>query len=177
MGIEMAMKMARKHLIAEKFNTEKALMRMKDTLKFRKETKINDLRLAFSKQTDENQTLQSQIKSETSKQLMFVRGYDKENRAIIIKQDRTHPETDKEAFFNTHLYMIERAIACTEHASNGTQDKVVVVLNYGNYVRANVPPMKLIKEFVLVLERNYPEVLAYQVLIDAPFYMRGIWYI
>lgn len=178
----MAMKMAKRHLIAEKFNHDKALVRMKNALQFRKETKINELRLAFSTQTDENQTnenqtLQSHIKSETSKQSIFIRGYDKQNHAILIKQDRTHPETDKDAYFLTNIYMLERAIACTEQKSNGTQDKIVVVLNYGNYVRANVPPMKMIKEFISVMERNYPEVLEYLVLVDVPFYFRGIWYI
>ena len=108
---------------------------------------------------------------------MYIRGYDKQNHAIMIKMDRTHPETDHQSYFNSNIYMLERAIACTERKSNGAEHKIVVVLNYGNYVRANVPPIKFIKEFIGVMERNYPEVLAYLVLIDVPFYFRGIWYV
>jgi len=182
---QMAMKMARQHLIAEKHDIDKALVRMRKALTFRKEHKLNELRSCFSTtpsntdgddESNNIETLKSQIVEETSRQLMFVRGYTKEKQAILIKQDRTAPVTDEKAYFNTNIYMLERAIACTEHASKGTQHKIVVVLNYTNYIRANVPPMRLMKEFITIMESYYPDNLASLILVDVPFYFKGVWY-
>ena len=152
------------------------------------ENKLNDLRLCFSTQSssnndddddgenNNNELLKSQIIEETSRQLMYVRGYDKENRAILIKQDRTAPVIDEKACFNTHIYMLERAIACTESMSNGAQHQIVVVLNYNNYIRANAVPMNLMKEYLIAIESCYPDNLAYLMLVDVPFYFKVLWY-
>lgn len=43
----MAKRFARRHLVAEKFNEEKALQKMKETCQWRKEHSLDDLRLCF----------------------------------------------------------------------------------------------------------------------------------
>jgi len=176
----MALKMTRRFLRAEKGNYEKALKRIQCSLIFRKESNVNQLRLAFhsDNSSEDNSTCESyqkQIISETSKQPMIIRGYDKENRAILLKYRRSDPSVDKESMKNTHLHILERAIACTEQASNGKQEKIVMILNYDDFSRANTPPMSLAKELISIFERNYPEQLAYLVFVEPPFLARTIW--
>jgi len=104
---------------------------------------------------------------------MVISGYDKLNRALLLLLGRSCRSTDKESFINTHLYMIERAIACTEHASSGTQDKIAVIVNCADF--EYVPSTKLLKEFFRTMEKHYPKQLAYLALIDAPVLVRSIW--
>jgi len=139
---------------------------------------INALRSVFQKKEidiKDSHQIKTQILSELSKQPMVVRGYDKLNRALLLILGRSSRSTDKEAFINTHMYMIERALACTEHATNGAQDKIAVVVNCANFEQ--VPSTKLLKEFFHTMEQYYPNQLAYLALIDAPVLIRSIWFI
>jgi len=184
MMTKMAMRMARRHLIAEKGDRKKALLRMKDNLSYRKEKRFNDIRCAFYTNTDKNiddavlqfqSSIRSQIESEMSKQTMVVRGFDKKNRAILIKFPRTDTNTDEEAYLNSHIYMMERALACTEYASSGLEENVVVAMDYANYKSSDLPPYHIIKKLIVEMQKLYPERLAYFVIMDAPFVYRGLW--
>ena len=113
--------------------------------------------------------------TELSKQPMIVRGYDKLNHAILLILGRSSRSTNKEAFINAHLYMIERAIACTEHATGGDVDKIAVIVNCADF--EYVPPTKLLKDFFQTMETHYTKQLAYLALIDAPVLIRSVWFI
>jgi len=179
-----AFRLARKHLLAEQLDLERAKLSLKNALKFRKERRVNDIRLAFHQPSDitpENKKLyksfRKQLTSELSKQEAFVRGFDYQNRAIIVKKERTKTDADEESYVNTSLYMTERAIACTEYASRGKHDQVIVIEDYANYYQSNFPAISLMKESLGIIERNYPDAFAQIFLLDVPFYFRGIWYV
>eukprot|EP00586_Coscinodiscus_wailesii_P017651 CAMPEP_0172504338 /NCGR_PEP_ID=MMETSP1066-20121228/177756_1 /TAXON_ID=671091 /ORGANISM="Coscinodiscus wailesii, Strain CCMP2513" /LENGTH=314 /DNA_ID=CAMNT_0013280487 /DNA_START=62 /DNA_END=1006 /DNA_ORIENTATION=+ len=180
---EAAMKMARRHLVAEKDNMDKALEAMKETITFRKERQINDIRSAFQdiSDTPNDRTskirshYRAEIESELSKQAQVVYGYDKQGSAIIIKFPRYDSNTDIDSFIDTHIYIAERAIACTESKTNGGLETICVVLDYADYSRGNLPPVKMVIHLVGVLQKHYPERLAYCALVGAPVMLRGLW--
>jgi len=170
----MALKLTRRFLRAEKGNYEKALKRIQSSLEFRKQSNVNELRMVFHK-GDSNKSSRDEIISEMNNQPMIIRGFDRENHAILLKYRRSSPNADKQSMISAHLYIFEKAIACTEHISCGQSEKIVLCLNYDNYSRANTPPISLAKELIGVFERNYPEQLAYLVFVDAPFLARTLW--
>lgn len=100
--------------------------------------------------TEEEEELADKYRSHVTydlvKQKVVVRGMDRESHAIVLVFPRTCPEMmGDECFIDTQLYMIEHAIACTEVLSDGREDQIVVVLNFGELKSSCTPPMSAIK--------------------------------
>merc|ERR1711971_805140 len=53
--------------------------------------------------------------------------------------------------------------------------KIVVALDYADYSRANTPPFVTVKNLIIMAQTHYPELLAYLVVVDAPFLLRSLW--
>lgn len=115
------------------------------------------------------------IEEEMSKQIMVVRGKDRESHAIVIKMPRESPETNEEAFITAQLYIAERAIAATEMLSQGEKEKVVAIFEFGTYSSSNAPPFRVMRSMAQMLQRNYSERLYHLVILDPPFFMRTIY--
>lgn len=115
------------------------------------------------------------LKEETTKQVMVVRGKDRESRAVVIKMPRESSETNDEAFITAQLYVAERAIACTEILSEGKEEKVVAIFEFGTYSSSNAPPFRVMRAMAQILQRNYPERLDHLCILDPPFFMRTIY--
>lgn len=181
----MAMREARRHLVGEGGKYEKGLVSLQKTIEFRKQWNIDLLRSCS--RTDTNASAEGDdarqkrlhyfelLKKDLSNQLMVVRGHDRENRAVLIKMGRESSETDPKGYLIAQIYMAERALACTEVRSRGTQEKITVVFDFGNYSSANAPPKTLILSTVKALQGNYPERLAKLVILDPPLWMRGVY--
>lgn len=120
--------------------------------------------------------LRGQLEEElSSKQPFFVRGHDMDNRAVAIKMGRQSPETNHEAFVTAQLYVAERAIACSEFLSRGKQEKVLAVMDFGNYSSSNAPPLLTMKESMSLMQSNYPERLKTAVITEPAFWMKGLY--
>lgn len=178
----MAMRMARRHLVAENKNEAKALDKMKNTLRFREEMRIDDIRTCFKGVKEEMGSDQSLsdfrnvIELDVLKtEAMLVRGYDNEGRSILLKFNRSKFTLNEKDFFTVQLYWIERALACTERRSCGVEEKMDMVVNYDGYCRENKPPMGLVKQLVHMLQEHYPERLHFWIAVDPPFLLRTIW--
>jgi CRAL/TRIO domain len=115
------------------------------------------------------------LKEDLGKQLMVVRGMDRESRAIVLKFPRQSSETTEEAFVTAQLYITERAIAATEALSEGREEKVVAIADFGVYSRSNAPPWSALRTVVHLLQPNYPERLDHLIILDAPFFMRALF--
>jgi CRAL/TRIO domain len=109
------------------------------------------------------------------KQPFFVRGKDRDNRAIIVKRGRVSPETLHEAYENNHFYIAERAIATTEFLSRGKNEKILVIMDFEGYSSSNAPPLWTQKETIGLLIAHYPERLAAGIVSEPAFWMRAIY--
>mmetsp|Transcript_17950 Transcript_17950/g.24709 ORF Transcript_17950/g.24709 Transcript_17950/m.24709 type:complete len:283 (-) Transcript_17950:214-1062(-) len=170
--------MARRHLIAEKGYKQKAFRKMKATIRHRKEMKIDALRRCF--ETDTSNSFYSELRTSLEEELstgkMIIRGYDKENRALFNYFPRLKNSEHEVNFLRIHYYMLERALACTERASDGSQEKIVVLVDYNGYKGAiHDPPLKLTKKMIVALNEHYPERLFCVYLINAPLLFRTFW--
>jgi len=120
--------------------------------------------------------IRARLESELStKQPFFVRGHDKEHRAVVVKMGRQSPETDHDAFVTTHLYVAERVIACSEFLSRGRQEKVVAVMDFDGYSSSNAPPIMTLKKSLELLQSNYPERLKTAVITEPAFWMKALY--
>jgi hypothetical protein len=117
----------------------------------------------------------SYLEEEMSKQVMAVRGKDRDERAIAIKMPRESSETNEEAFITAQLYIAERVIAATEYISEGKEEKVVAVFEFSNYSSSNAPPFRVMRSMAQILQHNYPERLCHMCILDPPFFMRTIF--
>ena len=200
---KMAMRMARRHLVANKGNKDKAVESMKVTLQFREEFGVDNLRrcmINIKKEGDgghggsggdkceqnqqhneeqEKELLHMIISNIMESDTIQLRGYDKRNRVLLIrKSSGTKPfdsNLDVNNFLKIQLYWVERAIACTERKSCGTEEKLNMCINYQEYNRANKPPMKMLRALIHTLQTHYPERLHLWIAIDPPFIFRTIW--
>ena len=121
-------------------------------------------------------TIRSQLEEElSSKQAFFVRGHDRDFRAVAIKMGRQSPETNHEAYVTTQLYIAERVIACSEFLSKGTQEKVLAVMDFEGYSSSNAPPMMTLKDAISLMQSNYPERLKTAMITEPPFWMKGLY--
>lgn len=182
--LKMAMREAQRHTVGP-HGYDRALEALKATCAFRKDRKLELFRTLFDEYppqygNEEEKELaneyQAHIRHDLSKQKVVVRGMDKESRAIIIVFPRTCPEAiSEDCFINTQLYMIERAIACTEVLSEGREDQIVVVLDFGSLKSSCNPPVKSVRELIWILQNHYPQRLRNLVIVNAPLWMRGFY--
>jgi hypothetical protein len=181
----MAMKEARRHLVGEGNNYENAMKSLREKCKFHKDHKIDLLRLCFANNaaarvgSQEDLDLLSRwetlLKDEIECQTTWVGGHDREHRAICHRSSRSTAQVDEEAYSLMQLYMAERALACSEIYSKGREDQIIVVMDYGNYQSAMVPPTSLVKETITLLQQNYPERLKKAFVLNPPFWMKILY--
>jgi hypothetical protein len=121
------------------------------------------------------QKLRSQIVDDVNKQPAFVRGTDKSGRALLLLRDRTAKVTIDEEFIVTQIFIMERAIAATEYASRGVEEKILVVLDFGSFKSSLAPPLSAVKAVASILQSKYSERLKNLIVIDPPFWMRTMY--
>lgn len=118
------------------------------------------------------------IEADLRIQKMAVRGYDKQNRPIIVKFCRetkwSGEETSDEGFQWAQLYVAERAIAATELRSIGKSEQLTAIFDFSVYDSGNTPPVRVMVETIKVLQANYPERLGKALVLDAPFWMHAL---
>jgi len=146
---KMALRMARRHLVAERWKKEKALEKMKETLEFRELYKINETRTRCSRN--------SEISNHPLMPSVAVCGYDMHNRAILIRVPIKFQTPSDNAFYQFVLYQLERALACTEWKSRGKEEKINLAVDYSQYESGNIPPFSLLRSSVILFQKHYPE--------------------
>lgn len=188
----MAMRMARRHLLQMKGDQQEATRIMKVAIAFRRERNVDALRHCFavahdgkcaslSIREDElpdaalRESFRSMIKNDLDRQPMLVRGHDLSNRAILIKFPRISTETDVEAYVMAHIYVAERAMASTEILSRGKEEKIIVVFDFADYSSSCKPPLSAMRLLVPLLQTNYPERVDHIVIVEPSFWMRAVF--
>ena len=128
--------MARRHWVAEKGQTQKAIAKLKATLHHRRTIRIDDIRTCFDVAHTPHDT---DFAQETRRRItnylgttgrMFVRGHDQCQRAVFhfIVQNAPDPSTLPEsnapqACLDAHYYILEKAFACSERKSRRVNQK------------------------------------------------------
>ena len=118
---------------------------------------------------------ESLIEAELTRQAMHVRGHDLDNRAILHRSYRTSVESEQESYVLAMIYMAERAFACSEALTKGREEKIMCVFDYSGYSSSMTPALETTKTSILLLQRNYPERAKKIVVLDPPFWMRGLY--
>lgn len=105
-------------------------------------------------------------------QNMVIRGHDKNKNAVWLVMPRKQAGDDVDGFLDMSIYMIERAIACSEALSRGTSEKIVTILDARN---TSSPSVKACMEAINVLQHHYPCRLKNLIILDPPFFVSGIY--
>ena len=188
----MALRMARRHLVQCKGNQENAAGMMKEALEFRVHRNVDALRNCFAVQHDDKcaslsirdeelpdadlmESYRRLILNDLARQPMVVRGHDVSNRAVLIKFPRISAETDVEAYVMAHIYVAERAMAATEVLSRGKEEKIVVCLDFADYSSSCKPPLSAMRLLIPLLQMNYPERVDHIVIVEPSLWMRALF--
>jgi CRAL/TRIO domain len=145
--------------------------------------------------------LHAQIERDFSRQVVVMRGLSlgvegtisrssdseqqQQQQPVLIKFPRHEGGTTEEEYIQTQIYIVERAVACTEFATRGRHEKVLVVMDggggggssgSGSSSASHAPPVSWQLTAIRRVQHLYPERLGRLIIVDAPFWMRGIYH-
>lgn len=150
----------------------KAIFKLKAALDWRQEFGVADIVQACSENPPNEMTPVIQKENETSK--LYVRGYDKEGRALLYMRpakENTH-ETSPINNMRHLVWNLEKAIACS--AKNG-QSKVCIVIDYDQFQLRHAPPMSTSRYTLDILQKHYPERMHKAYICNPPFVFRYVF--
>jgi hypothetical protein len=133
------------------------------------------IKFESDEESEQAEKFRSLIVPDIEKQSSFVRGKDKEGLAIMTIKARTEIASEDEAFITTQIYVMERALATTEASSLGKKEKIMVVLDFGDFTSSKAPALYAIKALASILQHCYSERLRRLLIIDPPFWMRTMY--
>ena len=115
------------------------------------------------------------IRADMTRQYNVMRGHDKQNRTVMIKFPRVKSGATEESYILTQLYMAERSTAATEFCSLGTQERSVAIYDYNGFDSNNAPAFQMQLNAATLLQKTYPERLGLVVMVEPPFWLRGLF--
>jgi hypothetical protein len=182
--------MTLRHLRAEKGNVGKAIAAVQRTLKWRKEFLVDELKTCLldastistttttttttssSSKDGDDDDLASILRQENESGKLYVRGYDKDGRALLYMRPGKE-NTNQHVNNMRHLvYHMEKAVACS--ASRG-QSKICIVIDYDGFKLRHAPPMSTSRFTLDVLQKHYPERLHRGYICNPPWIFQGFW--
>ncbi|CAB9506381.1 SEC14 cytosolic factor [Seminavis robusta] len=173
-----------RHFRAEKGNVKKALKQIKATIKWRDEFQVVTLRDCFRKDEAEANNdkeggdrltaaeFQEILRQEDATGKIYVRGYDKDGRAVVYMQP-SRENTKHETNNMRHLvWNMEKAIAISTRQG---YSKIAFVIDYTGFSLWNAPPLSTNKYTLDIMQRHYPERCHRFYLTNAPFWFKAFW--
>lgn len=193
--------MALRHLRAEKGDAKKAVAAVRRTLKWRDEFRVQNLRRCLrgidrreggesnddekreasnndsndndvDSKSSEEELMASVVRKENETGKLYVRGYDKDGRAMMYMRPGKENTRDEGGNMLNLVYHMEKAIACS--AKNG-RSKLCIVVDYGGFLLRNAPPMSTSKFTLDLLQKHYPERLFRAYICNPPWIFDGFW--
>mmetsp|Transcript_14626 Transcript_14626/g.22594 ORF Transcript_14626/g.22594 Transcript_14626/m.22594 type:complete len:284 (-) Transcript_14626:148-999(-) len=157
-----------RHLRAEDGEVDKAISKLKSTLKWRKEFGVSEI-LAGS---DEMMKIFS-VENATGK--IYARGYDADGRAILYLKPGLENTKDEKNQMRHLVYNLERAIASSLRKSGGKVEKLNILIDFEGFSLWNAPPLSSTKETLNILQNHYPERMYRAYLCNPPGYFSVFW--
>jgi hypothetical protein len=162
-----AREMAQRYLDS-KSDRDKALTKMKHTIKFREDMDIDKLRDAA---TDPSSEYHIPLSKVLSHKQSFLQGYDKQGRSTYVFIPRLVQGHDPEWTRKGHVWTLERAIACSK-----AKDKTVnVIVDFCGFSIRQAPPTSVGVDIMTTLRDHYVGHVNHIFLIDAPMAFLGLW--
>lgn len=193
---EYARRIVQRYLESKKGKVDIALEKIRKTLQFRCEIKVDELMTAFDDkdcQDDDTASMMSdeddsdrvmdephhtredtaeQLKNHLSSKKYFVQGFDKEGRATLFFIPRLVESHDSEWTLKEAIYSIERAIAC----SKATDHTINAVVDFTGFsMIQHSPPFEIGKQFMTTLRSHYAGQIHRIYLVDTPFSFSILW--
>lgn len=163
-----AEEMAARYL-RSKSDRDKALAKMKATIKFRKDIDIDKLR---NSSTDPISDYHLPLRKFLSNKKLYVSGYDKQGRSTYVFVPHLVDDHDPEWTRKGHVWSLERAIACSK-----SDDKTVnCVVDFRQFsVLRNAPPTSVGKDIMTTLRDHYVGRVNQIFLVNAPTTFLCVW--
>ncbi|KAI8854344.1 CRAL-TRIO domain-containing protein [Chytridium lagenaria] len=100
----------------------------------------------------------------------YINGFDKEGRPIVYLKKRGKAE---DPYKNVQLLVLvlETAIKMMPPGV----EKICLILDMGQYTRANSPPLAITRLTLNILSNHYPERLGVAYMINAPWIFNTLW--
>ena len=126
---------------------------------------------------DDTCNIRQSVINDLRRQPMVILDVDRCNRAVVYKPARLTPydKAADEEFILAQLYTAERAIATTEFSSRGNEEKVILIFDFNGYLANNTPSTFVLQKISQMLQRVYPERLKALIILEPPFWMRGLF--
>lgn len=162
-----------RHYRADKGNIPKAIKRIKYAIKWRKDMKVKEmLKAAHNPETEEEHKIRNILMHEAETGKMFVRGYDKEERAILWIYQKRENSNNPEHNIMHLVYQIERLLSCTEKMG---YEKAVIVLDFDGWKMKHASSLDITKKTIHILQDCYVERLARVYFSNAPGIFRTFY--
>jgi hypothetical protein len=144
------------HMCARYLRSKKvpdtALLKMKETLAFRKEMNVDHLRLALRGDNAAKCETAQKLRSHVEHKAVYVQGFDRDGRSTFIFEPHRVVEYCHDISLKHHVWTLERAIACSRHPDR----TINAVINCGEFVaKHHAPPVQLAKDFFKALRSHY----------------------
>jgi len=171
-----ARRIVQRYLDSKKGKVDLALEKVKKTLKFRRDMKIDDLITAFD-HCNENDGADMpetavQLEKHLSNKQYFVQGRDNEGRSTLFFIPRLVNGHDNEWTIKEAIYSIERAIAC----SRAKDQTINAVVDFSGFsMTKHSPPVEIGKQFLTTLRSHYAGQIHHIYLTDTPFSFSLLW--
>ncbi len=166
-----------RHYRADKGNIPKAIQRTKYAIQWRHRFQVDDIIASVHTQdmsllTDNQRTLRQTIHKEGESGKVYVRGYDKDGRAILYLYQARENTNDAVNNIKHLVYQIERSIAATQ--KHGFE-KIVIIMDFTNWSIREAPPMNVTKETIHILQECYVERMKRVYMMNTPVIFRSFW--
>lgn len=151
-------------LRARQFDVSKATLMLNNTLSWRREFDLKELRQGTS--------WTESIRKENSTGKLYVRGFDKDGSCLLYMKPRHENTNDHDGNLRHLVYNMERCIASMEKTK---QEKLTLLIDFEGYNLLNAPPMKTSMATLHILQNQYPERLKCAYVLRAPWVFHGFW--
>ena len=151
----------RRYLRARKCDVKAAQKMLEESLAWRKDFEIKEL---FSSPWIKT------LEKETSTGKMYTRGYDREGHPLLYMKPRYENTNEHDGNLKNLVYNLERCIS-----AGGTQEKLVLLIDFAGYSTLNSPPMKTSQATLSILQNQYPERLHSAYICRAPWIFSAFW--
>ncbi|CAK0856135.1 unnamed protein product, partial [Prorocentrum cordatum] len=123
---------------------------------------------------------------------MYVRGYDRRGRPMLVVKLGGRDSGCHLATIRHVVYCVERAVACLEKREEDARaqrdsfgeaeaevreaaGKLTLLVDFAGYCRRNRPAIHTIREAVSILQDHYPERLGDAFLLHPPMKVSALW--